>query len=295
MLSKFPAFLSAALCLAGSAYGADFMPNNDLWKEDGLLRDQGLTAEEFNAAVDEVESVYKDIIKKQGGTLKINRYWSDSTVNANTTQIGGSWIVNMYGGLARRPEVTPDGFSLVICHELGHQLGGYPFLSAWAANEGQSDYFATYACGRLLWNAQDEKNAGFRETVEPEPKVLCDQVWETESDQNLCYRIMMAGKSLADLLSALGGTKANWNTPDSNVVTKTKDAHPVAQCRLDTYMAGALCTKTWDSTLIPGKSLGAQRNSRQAEEISAQYTCTTAESYAVGYRPACWFKPQIAN
>jgi hypothetical protein len=271
------------------------MPANDLWKEDGLLRNQGLTAEEFNAAVDEVESIYKDIIKKQGGTLKINRYWSDSTVNANTTQLGGSWIVNMYGGLARRPEVTPDGFSLVICHELGHNLGGYPFLSAWAANEGQSDYFATYACGRLLWESQEEKNAAFRETVDPEPKALCDQVWETEAEQNLCYRVMMGGKSLADLLGALGGTKANWNTPDPNVVNQTKNPHPVAQCRLDTYMAGALCTKTWDPLLIPGKSLGSQRNSREAEAISANYTCTTAEGFTVGYRPTCWFKPLIAN
>jgi hypothetical protein len=295
MLFKVPVFLGSVLCFIGSTARADFMPANDLWKEDGLLRNQGLSAEEFDAAVDEVEGVYRDIIEKQGGKLKINRYWSDSTVNANTTQISGTWIVNMYGGLARRPEVTSDGFSLVICHELGHQLGGYPFLSAWAANEGQSDYFATYACGRVLWESQEEKNAGFRQAVDPEPKALCDQAWDAEPDQNLCYRIMMGGKSLANLLGALGGTKANWNTPDTSVVAKTKDTHPVAQCRLDTYIAGALCTKAWDPSLIPGKNLGSQRNSRDAEAISAAYTCTRADGYAVGYRPSCWFKPLIAD
>jgi hypothetical protein len=138
----------------------------------------------------------------------------------------------------------------------------------------------------VLWESQEEKNAGFRQAVDPEPKALCDQAWDAEPDQNLCYRIMMGGKSLANLLGALGGTKANWNT---------KDTHPVAQCRLDTYIAGALCTKAWDPSLIPGKNLGSQRNSRDAEAISAAYTCTRADGYAVGYRPSCWFKPLIAD
>jgi hypothetical protein len=292
LLGKMSMFLGLSAFYTNLSYASSFMPPNDLWKEDGLFRNQGLTVEDFNETIDEVERFYKDIVKAQGGTLRINRYWNDSTVNANTTQIGTSWIVNMYGGLARRPEVTPDGFSLVICHELGHQLGGYPFLSPWAANEGQSDYFATYACGRLLWNAQEDKNAESRKTVDPEPKALCDQVWETESDQNLCYRIMMGGKSLANLLGALGGTKANWNTPDPNIVSKTRDTHPVAQCRLDTYIAGALCTKEWDARVIPGKALGSKRNSIEAETISTNYLCTEAEGFEKGYRPNCWFKPQ---
>ena len=82
--------------------------------------------------------------------LNLTVYGLTNTVNANASQRGRTWIVNMYGGLARRPEITPDGFAMVLCHELGHHMGGFPFVSGWAANEGQSDLFATLSCGRIL-------------------------------------------------------------------------------------------------------------------------------------------------
>ena len=258
MLARITSTAFAGLVMMSSAAHADFLPENDLWKEDGLLRAAGITQDEFNKVIDEAEATYVQVFKGLGGNLKINRLWSNTTVNASAQQTGATWIVNMYGGLARRPEVTRDGFALVLCHEIGHHLGGYPFSSAWAANEGQSDYYATLACGRLLWTGQDEENARFAETVEPIPQAMCDKAWTTTEDRNLCYRMMAGGKSLADLLSALGGTKASWSTPDTKVVATTNNAHPAGQCRLDTYAAGALCGKGWDVKIIPAKDLGSK-------------------------------------
>ena len=254
-----------------------------------------MTEEEFNLIIDEAVEVYEPIIDGvHGGNLRFNRRWSDSTVNASASQFFGSWTVNMYGGLARRPEVTPDGFALVVCHELGHHLAGYPFSGSWAANEGQSDYFATLSCAREMWSDDLELNASFRETIEDYPKALCDSVWETEETQNLCYRSMEAGKSLADLLSALRDQTVAYDTPDESVVSRTNNAHPDGQCRLDTYMAGALCAAEWDVNVIPGKDLGSRRNSAEAEEESAAFTCTRAlDELEVGVRSLCWFKPQI--
>ncbi len=281
-------------CLLSSVARADFMPANNLHLEDGLLRGQNLTEKDFNEVIDEAEAIYIPLIKSaQGGTLKVNRLWTNTTVNASAIQYGASWQVNMYGGLARRPEITRDGFAIVLCHEIGHHLGGYPFSSDWAADEGQSDYFATLSCGRLLWQSELEKNATFRTTIEKMPKAKCDAVFTDEDDQNLCYRLMMAGKSTADLLSALGGTKAAWNTPDTKVVKATDHQHPAGQCRLDTYSAGALCTVTFDENVIPGKTLGSKRNSADAERESAKVTCTTFEDFEVGTRPLCWFKPAL--
>ena len=37
---------------------------------------------------------------------------------------GWSLFIELNGGLARRPEVSSDGFTMVICHELGHFLAG---------------------------------------------------------------------------------------------------------------------------------------------------------------------------
>lgn len=253
-----------------------------------------MTEEEFNAIIDEVVEIYEPIVNKlHKGKLKVNRLWKNSTVNASAMQFFGSWEVNMYGGLARRPEITPDGFAIVLCHELGHHLAGYPFSGSWSGNEGQSDYFATQACGRLLWKDDLERNAEARFEIDAAPKAACDSVWKDRSDQNLCYRLMLAARSTADLLASQERKSLSWDTPDEAVVKNTYHGHPRGQCRLDTYMAGALCGKVFDEAVIPGKSLGWQRNSADAERESAVYTCNQFQNFNIGYRPLCWFKPQL--
>ncbi|MCX6131755.1 MAG: hypothetical protein NTX25_22180 [Proteobacteria bacterium] len=292
MLARTTISAFVGLVISSGVARADFLPPNDLWKEDGLLRASGITEAEFNKVIDEAVAVYAPLISAEhAGKLKVNRLWTDSTVNASAIQTGSTWTVNMYGGLARRPEVTRDGFALVLCHELGHHLGGYPYSSAWAANEGQADYFATLSCARVLWGDELAKNAEARETIAAFPKALCDKAWNETAEQDLCYRTMNGGKSLADLLSALGGTKSDWQTPDGKVVKTTNNAHPEGQCRLDTYMAGAICTKTFDEKVIPGLDLGSKRNGKEGEMDSVKATCNQSEKFTFGYRPLCWFKP----
>jgi len=106
-----------------------------------------------------------------------------------------------------------------------------------------------------------------------------------ENEQDNCQRAMLAGKALADLLGALGGETVNFDTPDTSTVTRTNNEHPAAQCRLDTYVAGALCgAKTWDYGFIPGKGQ-AQHNSMAAQAEAYQHSCETGD----GARPKCWF------
>ena len=77
-------------------------------------------------------------------------------MNAFAKQGASTWEVHMYGGLARHQAVTADGFALVVCHELGHHLGGAPQKVdwfgrlRWASNEGQADYWGTAKCFRKL-------------------------------------------------------------------------------------------------------------------------------------------------
>ncbi|MGE0174871.1 MAG: hypothetical protein AB7T49_18915 [Oligoflexales bacterium] len=260
---------------------ADFMPPNDLHLQDNFFGGTGITEQEFNEVIDQVSAVYAPIVKSHGGRLKFRRLWRSSTVNASAIQIFGTWLVNMYGGLARREEVTKDGFTLVACHELGHHLAGFPKTMAWAANEGQADYFSTLACSRTLWGNDTAGNAKARETVDPAAQAMCDAAYADVNGQNLCYRQAMAGFSLAKLLGNLGGqSNIAFDTPDQSVVERTNNAHPEAQCRLDTYTAGAICGAAWDINIIP-----------QNEQESASYTCNTFQGFETGTRPLCWFKP----
>jgi hypothetical protein len=257
-----------------------FMPENNLHLQDNLFSENGMTEEMFNDIIDQVEAYYKPIVSNLGGDLYVERNWDDATVNAYASQEGSTWKVAMFGGLARRPEVTPDGFAMVVCHELGHHVAGWPYVQSWAANEGQSDYFALHACAKNLWKDQADENAQAKSSVDAYAKKLCDA--NSKSDMGMCYRSMSAGYSLANLLGALNNQKVSFTTPDKSVVSKTNNSHPKAQCRLDTYVAGILCAATWNDDLIP----------KNAKE-SAKYMCTSTDlnNYPITARPRCWFKP----
>ncbi|MBI2601437.1 MAG: hypothetical protein HYW48_00125 [Deltaproteobacteria bacterium] len=289
------ALLLATSFLAQAKEDQWFTIPNSLYLEDRIdAQNANMGQAEFDAIINQVKAVYAPIITAHGATLTVNHLWTNPTVNASASQSGNNWYVNMYGGLARRPETSPDGFALVVCHEIGHHLGGYPFYGAfWAASEGQSDYFATQACARKVWK-DDVENARFRDLAPMTVKVKCNAVWQDENDQNMCYRTFLAGKSLGDLLSTLNGSATtSFETFDPNVVTRTATAHPLPQCRLDTYTAGALCRKALSANVIPGKAHPSGQTSLDAEYVAADHSCMRANGVAEGRRPRCWFAPQV--
>lgn len=272
----------ACLLLLSTSGLATFLPENDLHLQEANFEASDMTQAEFNRIVDQVIAAYAPDALKYGGKLVGNKLWDNATVNASANQSGTTWNVNMYGGLARRGEVTKDGFALVVCHEVGHHLGGFPnYKGTWASSEGQADYFATQACARRIW-----KGTAAPADVDDLAKAKCDQTWPTTADRNLCYRVAMAGDSLALLLSALGGDRVpEFGTPDLSKVTATVPSHPRGQCRLDTYFAGAVCPVYLRSGFAPGKDNPNGQDSKQAEYEMLGNSCTN--------RPRCWFAPGI--
>lgn len=260
-----------------------FLPENDLRIPVGAKSLGGLTEAQFNAVIDKVETIYAPIVSNMGGTLKIARKWEDATVNANATRVG-VWLVNMYGGLARHQTITEDGFALVLCHEIGHHLGGAPKVSGfslnrWASNEGQSDYFATLKCLRKTF--LNDKNTTIVRKLKA-PKSLteaCAKAWPNKDDKAICVRSGMAGASVAALFAALRSQpEAKFETPDTKVVSSTDDSHPAHQCRLDTYFQGALCEASFNEDVS------------QKDEVKG--TCHGSLGHTTGLRPLCWFKPK---
>lgn len=276
-------FSSTAMSCTEDGVGG-ILPENNLNIPHYLKSLGGISEAEFNNVIDKVETLYSPVITRMGGKLKINRGWTDGTVNANATRSGSTWLVNMYGGLARHSTITSDGFALVLCHELGHQIGGAPKinnifgLNSWASNEGQSDYFASVKCLREVFLNDD--NAKVVSTLNA-PKVVSDRCVAAHGDkrdQDICIRSSMAGDSVAKLFAALrNSTPAKFDTPDIKVVAKTDDKHPAFQCRLDTFFQGALCDKDF------------RQEVSQKNEVTG--TCHKANGDTSGLRPLCWFKP----
>jgi hypothetical protein len=296
------ATLVIGLTLVGSVLACSedgtggFLPENDMYIPAGMKGiNGGITEAQFTAAIDKVETIYAPIVANMGGKLEIDRKWSDGTVNAYAQQSGKTWKVAMFGGLARHETITEDGMALVVCHEIGHHIGGAPKkggstsggwwggssgASTWASNEGQADYFATLKCLRKSFLNDDNIAVVAEMKV---PKTLLDACKKSskkdKEDTALCVRTSMAGKSVSDLFSALSKLpETKFDTPDAKVVTKTDDNHPKAQCRLDTYFQGSLC------------EIGMNEDVSQKEEVKG--TCHPSLGHKIGTRPLCWFKPQ---
>ena len=307
LTTKKAAALALALLITGTAFATRqstelcvFAPANDLKISVSMQKASatGLDEATYNSAVDLVENYYKPIVAAKGATLTINRMWTNDTVNSTAHRSGSSWQVDAYGGLARYPLMTKDGEIAVLCHEMGHHLGGFPRVksifgsNSWASNEGQADYFATMKCFRRVVANEDNVTLMASAVIPKEVKLGCQNTWHSAKEIAMCEREASATKVLAQVLWELGrgssrkagkasssepATAPSYSTPSTAVVAKTNDQHPLAQCRLDTYFNGAICgaDATEDFSQTEGKT-GAC-----AQETGASF----------GYRPTCWYKP----
>ncbi len=288
------------LALACSDNGKDgFLPRNTMYipprrevlDHNGNPLGGGITHAEFDGVITSVEKIYGPIVKAMGGNLVVNRNWDDGTVNAYADRDDGNWNLSMFGGLARHPETTIDGFLLVVCHELGHQIGGAPIIGGstsgeWAANEGQADYFATLKCARRVLQTQPNLHALPALDAPDVVRIQCESSFKDVNQAALCIRTSMGGLALARLLANLGGVTTEdampfFTKPDTSKVGQTDDQHPAAQCRLDTYYNGAICPVDY------------KLNTDKVDPTIN--TCSQEKGDKLGYRPRCWYAPQADN
>ncbi len=294
-------FLIALSLLTFNAHAHEkscvFAPKNDLKIAVGEKSKRGAGIDEatYNSMIDRVENFYKPIVAAKGATLVFNRMWTTDTVNSTAHQSGKKWYVDAYGGLARYPIMTADAEAAVLCHEMGHHIGGFPKgkgvfgTSSWASNEGQADYFATMKCFRRVFENDDNVSVMSNVTIPKEVTKGCENTFKSQKEIALCERESMAGKVLAQVLWELGrgsskvagepSAAPSFETPSTATVSTTDDQHPLAQCRLDTYFNGSICgMAATDDFGVSDAATGAC-----AEEKGDKY----------GFRPRCWFKPKL--
>lgn len=294
---------SLLLAVAAPKAQATFVPEDQIDYANLPFGMSNIDEAEFKRIIAKIQTSFAPVVSQHGGKLSIEGSWKDEKLNAAATQMFGTWRVVYSGGLARRPELTPDGTALIICHEVGHHLAGFPYAggsgpggigAVWAASEGQSDYFATQVCAPRIWADEREVNASFRAKASDFIKERCDTAWSNEDDQNLCYRNMIASASVTHTMAVLMKKPIpEFHTPDPAVVEKNVPNHPQPQCRMDTSAQGALCSIRWDDGIIPGKKTPGGVTSIDAEAESSRVTCTKASGFVFGLRPLCWFKPRM--
>ena len=265
--------------------GKGFLPENDR-KYPVEFKSAGLTLAQYHSTINKFEKVYAPIVRSWGAKLLIDRKWENDTVNAGTLRQnrGKTWVINLYGGYARHPATTPDSYLLVMCHEIGHHIGGAPkkiidSKTHWASTEGQSDYYATLKCLRKIFRHDDNASIVRSLPIPESIRTECAASFRKASDFYLCLRTSFAGMAVSEVNADI----RNMPTPeidrtDSRIVSTTFNDHPEPQCRLNTYFQGAVCT-------VP-----SIRSVSQVNEMSG--TCHPKLKYTKGLRPGCWYRPK---
>jgi len=224
----------------------------------------------------DIESIFK---KK----LIINIDWSNDRVNAHATRDKKrNLIINLLGGMVRHPEMTEDALLFILCHELGHHLGGAPkkfrgtsSKRSWSSIEGQADYFAASKCLPKVFANKDETKIlerveNFRELdLESSP---------CKSEQ--CQRVILAGLAIGKVFATLrdGWSPPSLVNPSSIEVLKTNQKHPEPQCRLDTIISGVLCHRT--------------TKFKEFDNLDPKKGACNRPNFNEEARPKCWFNSQ---
>ncbi len=262
-----------------------FFPKNDIIVPMSMTAD-GISEKEYEEVLSRTEKVFGPIIStKHNAKLVVERDWSDGEFNAYATQQGNNWIIHFYGGLARAKGMSPEGFAVVVCHELGHHVGGAPKIksfypgSAWASNEGQSDYYATLRCLKQLWTPEENADFVKNQKIDTIAKKSCEAAHNNVEEQNYCMRATSGALALTTAFNIVTKSKTplSLDTPDQKVVKRIDDSHPQSQCRLDTYYQGALCN--------------ADVNIDLDNKDPRVGTCASENGAKSGTRPLCWYAP----
>lgn len=269
-------------CMNHGKKSGEFLPKNNIQIAVGDKIANDMTKEKFYALIERVESLFQPSFAKVGAVLKVNRRWDDPAVDANASQWpNGNWRVSMYGGLARHPLINDDGFMMVLCHEIGHHIGGAPRSNDntyWSSAEGQSDYFASLKCFRRVIENDDNITIVKSMQIDPTATQRCQEIYKSPQDIALCQRVAMAGKTVAVFIASKTETpNIQLTTPDNRRVSKTNEDHPDPQCRLDTYFQGSLCDKSL--------------NEEVSHDDPSVGTCHAKAGFKIGLRPTCWYKP----
>lgn len=239
-----------------------------------------LTKEEFLEIAKTIEKLYRLAIFEKGGVpLVVEADWSDETVNAFAYREADRWVVQIAGGMARAKFMTKHSLALILCHELGHHLGGAPrsFLyDGWPSAEGQADYWATSKCLKKYYKTLGHDDI-LKDEIPKKAADSCMKVYRNPTDARVCNLTMRATQHFANFLNGLSNVKypVSLESSDDRQVkgTNTND-YPRPQCRIDTLFQGALCSISSDVA-----------TSDYDDKIGH---CN--DSSSLGARPRCWFR-----
>ncbi len=236
----------------------------------------------FDRIVTAAERLYHREFHRHDQRLNISARWEAQGVYANAWKMedanGEKGLIMISGGLARHPDMTPDAFALVLCHEIGHHIAGPPHLWRFSA-EGQSDYFGASSCLRKLFVRMGETLPASRRHAPKRVREACALAFSHQQGRQGCQRIALAGATLARYFARKRGQLSPlFSRPAQSSVSSTLLTPATPQCRLDTYFAAAQCNVARQPLNHP----------------EPRWLCLAGD-FPRAARPACWYKARVES
>lgn len=257
MFSKKHIFLLVFMIssLSGTLWANSCFPENSLrFESEQTYKHKYQVKYSFEMSVDHFKFMMQDLVLPRDLQIKID--WDNDKVNASITRDDdNNPIINIYGGILRHPFMNEEGLVALLCHELGHYLGGAPrkfrgrsSKRSWMSAEGQADYFAGSKCLKRVFDEDCQSYTG-------------------------CPKSVIGAETLTRIFANVKGY-SSWPTvfkKDNSTVYSILYAHGTPQCRLDTILAGVNCHKGTEEMFDPTD-----------ERVGA---CLDTSSQ----RPKCWY------
>lgn len=193
-------------------------------------------------------AIYSPIVKSETNLNleikldeEVKNYFGGMSADAETMKI------IMGSEFDREKGVTPDFYAFILCHEVGHLLGGLPKKEtrgkgALYSSEGQSDYFASSVCLKKIFLADDGPLTPV--IVTDHIASLCKTTSGSQEEEEVCKRTANAGREFFEYLKimyreyGIDFVTPDMDTPEADGMS-IGSQYPSFQCRLDTIIAGA--------------------------------------------------------
>jgi hypothetical protein len=158
-------------------------------------------------AVQEFETLMRADLPTEANLI-INLETLNTRVNADVQKREGDIIIQVMGGMLMHPKMGAETLKLLLCHEMGHVLGGPPLKSrnGWSSTEGQADFHSS-SCARLL---------GFDEGIFFDSALALTSIYAEVTREPV----------------------PRLDSCDQRTVDRTNYGYPSVQCRLDTLVSG---------------------------------------------------------
>lgn len=247
--------------------------------------------EKFELIVNQVVSLHLNMINELLGSkdLEVRTDWESPTFNAYALKVayGNTSSLFFHGALYRHRDITNDAFAVMVCHEVGHLIGGAPFVGfnntvdkkLNISVESQADYWASSVCLKNYFKAHPAT------IVMPEKniKLKCDTAYtDNEEAKNICYRSGIASLSVTNFFKMDDNPANKEKVPSSVAVTNQN--YPNPECRQMTFMAGATCSLE-DSSIEFHKKL-------LTDKLPGDFLCSEVvdgQLIQTERRPRCWY------